>query len=797
MARLVSPHIQHEVPQPHADLRQQRVQALLETFFRHTRKLLQDGSNRNRVRKAARSCLEDRGIPLDELKRLPIGLLIDREEMAQTLAEAGYRPEEIEASKLIADDRLAGRLIGPIHDSHGQILSFWARHPEDQPPKYLYKGRWQEAAGAFGLDVALPALKQRGGALVLVGDVLDAVLLVHQGVAAVAAIGGSAREMTSVRWQRLAEEGIREVTLALCGERRSSDEILAALEAAFSAGSSPRVFVAISDHLQHVGSVSHWHRAHGADAFRELLEYRVHAYHYKALALLDEHRPDGPWTGAARFAALDAAHAFYDSQARAERINDLDRFFVPPILKELGLDWNAAPPAEEPDWQDMPEDEQDDTEERAETFSPALPVEELPDEEILQENESLEDLPLDVQEECDETVDCRLLAEHLSDHSDYLGRFREPFLGLSQQTLPALDKLTCGLRGLVQLAGPAGAAKTALALQFGADVVRNDSRTCFLLVSANLSRQEAISRLKCRLARLSAKQLLRACSSGKRRLSKAQRESLESAEQELADWSRRVMILDPVEAAGRSLARIRQWWDHLKAETGCRRGVVVIENPENRTEHVQPRRAALLDAFRDVLAEDAVIDVSHTEPAPFSAVAMLPCDRFPNWRLSRLSEPAEAVLLLRRWTAAELSGLAIGDDLPEFVPHAEEQRWRAKLAEHGWIFHKLEIHDLRRPGLAAELDLTFLYRIWGFRQGLPKCRSLLWPRPVCSRFHENQNQPDPAEASVEKKQATAAAHEIRQEPNETEPVLPKRLGQPVPGECTFHCCGPLDCFCFD
>ena len=107
MPRLVSPHVQHNVPHPHADLRQQRVQSLLETFLRGTRKLLREGSNRSRARKSARTLLEERGVSLDDLKGLAVGLLIDPEEMAQRLAESGFRPEEIEASKLTADPRAA------------------------------------------------------------------------------------------------------------------------------------------------------------------------------------------------------------------------------------------------------------------------------------------------------------------------------------------------------------------------------------------------------------------------------------------------------------------------------------------------------------------------------------------------------------------------------------------------------------------------------------------------------------------------------------------------------------------
>ncbi len=801
MAQLVTPHVQHDVPRPHADLRQQRVQELLETFLRRTRNLLQEGSDRNRTRKTARAFLDQRGIQPDDFQRLPLGLLLDTEEMAQALCEAGFRPEEVEASKLTADPRLAGRLIGPIHDGQGQILSFWARHPEDRSPKYLYKGRWQEAAGAFGLSGASSALKANGGNLLLVGDVLDAVLLVHQGFAPVAAIGGAPHEMTSVRWQRLAEQGVREATLMMCGGQANSRELVTALEAVFSATQSPRVFVVVSDPLRQTEWVSDLYRDHGAAAFRKLVECRIHAYHCKALALLDEYRPEGPWTDAARFAALAAARAFYESQAGQDRIDDLNRFFVPPILDELGLDWHGTPTAEEPDWEDVPEDENPDEAEPVDIAPAPASAAEKPFREAAERVEqppTIDEGPrLEEPDECPQ-VDVRSVAEHLPEHHAYLAAFGGR-RGLFQRTIPALDHFGGGLRGSIVVSGPAGAAKMALALQLGTDLVRTNPESCLLLVSASLTRQEAITRLKARLSGLNGKKLLQACCSHDRALRVSERERLEKAKREMADWGSRIFTFEQADCSDWRPERLRRVWDDLKARTGCRRGAVVIEGFEEWTRRRPSSQDALIAAFRDALSEDVLIAVSRLGRATVDAHAIFPYRQFPGWRVSRLSDPAETELLLRRWTAAELArhigrGCSAEPILPE-----RERRWRAVLARRGWIPHKLEVRDPRQPGLAGEIELTFLYRTWDFREGTVNCRGLFlsdWESAGCL--------PSTMVQATNSQALSAMEIPSSQPPEQAEQPLvafdavePRRLRGRGFDDCTMHQCGTLDCFCFD
>ena len=134
--------------------------------------------------------------------------------MRAALAQADFTREEIRTSGLLADPRLPGRLVGPITDQTGRIVSFWAWDPTGQPPRWLYlKQDWKRQVGLYGIDVALPATADGTRNLLVVEEILDALLLHSHGLLQAAAIGGSAREMTSDRWHRLAAMGVRCATL--------------------------------------------------------------------------------------------------------------------------------------------------------------------------------------------------------------------------------------------------------------------------------------------------------------------------------------------------------------------------------------------------------------------------------------------------------------------------------------------------------------------------------------------------------------------------------------------------------
>ncbi len=70
-----------------------------------------------------------------------------------------------------------------------------------------------------------------------------------------------------------------------------------------------------------------------------LAAQRIHGFHYLALSLIALAKGDGPWTDAARRAALAEGRKFF-AVAHQRNVPQLDAFFLPPLLEALGLNWS-------------------------------------------------------------------------------------------------------------------------------------------------------------------------------------------------------------------------------------------------------------------------------------------------------------------------------------------------------------------------------------------------------------------------------------------------------------------------
>jgi hypothetical protein len=321
-----------------AMLSEERLQTLAEALFDEAhRAIFEDPVSRPSLQ-AVQRCLRDRGFNLARLDRLPLGWCQSRENLRDHLLRAGFTSEELGASRLLADRRLSGRIVGPIRDRQQRIVSFWAIHPNGHPPKYLFwKSPRAHQLGVFGVDLAYDSVAEGPSDLVLVEDLLDALLLQSRGLLRVAAVGGPGYELTSRRWQRLYDLGVRRVTLALkqdyCGARATR----AALEHAFRAQRSPSVWVLAPGSRSPLASADRWVPFEISPGHESTLRGQcIHGYRYLALSILETHKPGQQWGDDARRRAWAEASEVYRSR-RPDQTADLDTHFVPPLVAELGI----------------------------------------------------------------------------------------------------------------------------------------------------------------------------------------------------------------------------------------------------------------------------------------------------------------------------------------------------------------------------------------------------------------------------------------------------------------------------
>jgi hypothetical protein len=323
----------------------ERVDSLLETFFLLTHALLLNSVERPES-KSLCADLRALGFRVGDLPRLPLGLVADGEVLREGLRESGFTESEIDASELVSDARLIGRIVGPIRAADRRLVSFWALGPDGRSPEFLYKGKWKDAIGFFGLDVALSANRRREH-LFVVDRIPDAVLFHSLGVHNTAASGGPWRRVPRKRWQLLQHESLTHITLVL-DEPGPPDAALVDDLAAFYDSLSPlEVYVLPKAELGELGLL------HGfADSGRigqvaaVMTAEATHALAYCAQQILELYRPRSGWNDASRHQAWKHAIEVCAVLA-ADHADTLEEHLVPVIMAGLGRTWDDFQPIDE------------------------------------------------------------------------------------------------------------------------------------------------------------------------------------------------------------------------------------------------------------------------------------------------------------------------------------------------------------------------------------------------------------------------------------------------------------------
>ncbi|MGV9010848.1 DNA primase [Brevundimonas sp.] len=171
---------------------------------------------RRSVGKAAREYLERRGLPEDQWERFGLGYAPnDREGVKQALVQRGAKPGDlVEAGMLIAPegggnpyDRFRDRLMFPILDARGRIVSFGGRamNPDDRA-KYLNGPEsplFHKGATLYGLPEARRLLgTSKDQPLVLVEGYMDVIACQRAGIPSVAPMGTALTEdQISLLWR--------------------------------------------------------------------------------------------------------------------------------------------------------------------------------------------------------------------------------------------------------------------------------------------------------------------------------------------------------------------------------------------------------------------------------------------------------------------------------------------------------------------------------------------------------------------------------------------------------------------
>ncbi len=313
---------------------QRRANLLHDTFVVSQRELVSDRGA------PARAYLERRGIPADRVADSGVGVMPDSTRLRLALASAGYRDAEIDSAGVLADSRWAGRVVGAWRDEHSNVATLWARATGngDGGERYLYlRGARRPDTLPYGLSSVLSERSHGDETeLLLVEGVLDVHILRAHGFQHVAALGGTA--MSPRLFERLADLGVGDVTLALDNDQAGIAATRRAIEAAVRAARSPRIWVLDPDLLGNAKDPGELIQTQGPQAWERSAAAPICGITAYALELTGP--PSATEHESARRAALARAStwlATIDPRHAIEQTHALDT-----VASSLGFDAEAT-----------------------------------------------------------------------------------------------------------------------------------------------------------------------------------------------------------------------------------------------------------------------------------------------------------------------------------------------------------------------------------------------------------------------------------------------------------------------
>lgn len=720
---------------------------LLEDFFSYTRKLLFSNTG-----KAAINYLKKRGFSLEEIEGLELGFYPTAKDIKTFLLskdynadEIGYPAYEVEnlakpiGAAIIYDGRWENRLIGVWRSKTGRIINFWTRdltNKTKEHEKYLMlKGGSKKSP--FGLD------KTQGKDLILVEGFLDVLSLNVFGIMDVVALAGASLSMDQI--QTLEQNAIKSLTLNLdydadktCKHNLvrtdclsiSCNSTLAALEMLKNANF--QVFVIDPKEMKVASKTSKTQekidpdsfiRSQGVEKYKILLANKTHSYRYKAQILIEKHH-FGTWTDSNKISLLDEAIEFASSVIKKEV--ELDLFF----WSEIFAVTKTSP--------SIVAERLKAAKENKALEKECLAFQQL----IIKADKTLKDFgpkatksflkeQLTQLEIPKENLDPILsISQEIEVHTKLLSEWQgKEFIGLPQKSLPTLDKATLGLRGLMLLAAAPNVGKTALAVQFGVDIVENNLDACFVFLSLEMSRWDILSRIKCRLAKLDWKTLVFGSQVDRGRgreafYSNAEWKRLQQAEEKLASLGKRIYILDEQNFPNPTIENVINQLNTIKAVTQTKKAFLLIDYlqvwPIPKTEtsirselEADKWRIGAMKTLRDTNRNDAILVISEARKPSNNDKVGWGGDLADIMGSARGSYTPDIVFILRPFNNEELSSIySLG------LKPSEDQLTllKEKLRQQGLAHNKLIIAKGRDGVLRETINLSFWFRESSFTE---------------------------------------------------------------------------------
>jgi DNA primase len=291
----------------------------------------------NQASETARAYLKKRGLHPVAWDQFTLGFAPPSgQAMLDAFTKKGFTVQTLSTAGLLVNrqvgmqDRFRGRIIFPIYDVQGRCLGFGGRALGDEQPKYLNSpetGTFSKSRNLYGLNFALPAIRERGNALVVEGY-MDCITAHQHGFSNVVASLGTAFTHDQAR---LLVRYTQEVVLSF---DRDAAGLAASLRGAeYLQDLGARVYVL---DFPDAKDPDEFLREQGREAFAAVLqERRLPYFEFKLELLLQQHDP------ASVYGKTEIAGGILEDLARLDNIVTRDGY-VQLVAKRLGVSEDAV-----------------------------------------------------------------------------------------------------------------------------------------------------------------------------------------------------------------------------------------------------------------------------------------------------------------------------------------------------------------------------------------------------------------------------------------------------------------------
>ncbi|MCG8587035.1 MAG: DUF2934 domain-containing protein [Pirellulales bacterium] len=284
---------------------------------------------------------EEYGLRPDQLGTIALGVYTTADDVREYLLGVGFSDEEIDASYVTRDSRLAGRVTIPWRDPWGNLRTVVAcdltGKSTARSDQLFLKG--SSRPEFFGLDVALRPTAGGVENLVLVGGLIEAALCHARGLRNVAASGNRSSTISSRQWQTLQSLGVARVTIAGGDDPSSWHTTKESIKHWLECESKVQPFAVAQGSFGTTPKPTGYARSNGNDAFATLMKAAPHGCRYLANDLIAECRSGANWSDNQIVELLGKAVELDSQVTEPERAWTMERFFWPPILETIELDW--------------------------------------------------------------------------------------------------------------------------------------------------------------------------------------------------------------------------------------------------------------------------------------------------------------------------------------------------------------------------------------------------------------------------------------------------------------------------